>query len=443
MQVNKMKIHTQLIMLGAIMLLGCATGDGTSTATEARMTQDIEGSWEGSIEVAGISLGIIVAFEVGEELSAKIDIPQQGAKGIPLEKVTVDGETVHFELPAGPGLAVFHGTISEGVIEGTFSQGGVEGTFQLGRGAAKTAAPEYEPRENEYLAVLETATGEIHGTFKAPAQRAPPYPAVLIIAGSGPTDRNGNSALLQGNNDNLMMLADALSEAGYASLRYDKRGIGKSAAALTRESEIRFHHYVSDAAQWIGKLRDDKNIRGIAIAGLSEGALVGLAAATETDVDAYVSLAGVGRRADELLKEQYSMSDETIRDSAYEIIDALAEGTPVSDVPNELAGTFRSSVQPYIISWFQYDPVALLRTLEIPVLITQGTSDLQVTVKDAELLAGANPNAKLTIIDGMNHMLKQVGDDLSLNQQSYVTPDIPLDPALVKEVVSFLIENVE
>ncbi|MDS8792067.1 alpha/beta hydrolase, partial [Streptococcus pneumoniae] len=124
----------------------------------------------------------------------------------------------------------------------------------------------------------------------------------ILIAGSGPTDKDGNSLTLSSKNNSLKMLAEELKAKGIAVIRYDKRGVGDNAALAKNESELRFEDYAEDAAAWIRFAKEDERFTDIAVIGHSEGALVGLVAANQEGVDSYVSLTGVGRTADELLR---------------------------------------------------------------------------------------------------------------------------------------------
>jgi pimeloyl-ACP methyl ester carboxylesterase len=284
---------------------------------------------------------------------------------------------------------------------------------------------------------LVTPTGIIDGTLTLPAEAHPPV--ALLVAGSGPTDRNGNSTLLPGPNDSYLMLALGLAERGIASVRYDKRGVGLSKAAMRSEAELRFDDYVSDAEAWVRKLLQDGRFPGVGIIGHSEGSLVGMLAAARTKTGAYASIAGAGEPASQLIRGQLSSIPENLRGEAGRILKVLEHGQAVSDVPESLNALFRPSVQPYLLSWFQYDPAAVLAGLGQPVLVAQGTADLQVGVDQAQMLHRAKPDAELRIIEGMNHVLKFVGEDLAKNQRSYSDPSLPVDGRLVKAVGDFLL----
>lgn len=278
---------------------------------------------------------------------------------------------------------------------------------------------------------LHTQTGDIEGTLTIPLA-AERMPVALIIAGSGPTDRDGNGPLIK--TDTYKQLAHALSLHKIAALRYDKRGVGKSMAAMKSEKELRFDDYVQDAREWIAWMRQDKRFTGIILIGHSEGSLVGMLAAQE-GVDRFISLAGAGFAADSILKKQLG-AQPLLRERSFSIIDSLKAGLTVAQVPPMLFTVFRPSVQPYMISWFKYDPATIIAGLNIPVLILQGTQDLQINVADAERLHAANAKSELVILDDVNHVLKKVAD-MAENQRSYRDPALLLDERLVNAIVGF------
>jgi uncharacterized protein len=263
--------------------------------------------------------------------------------------------------------------------------------------------------------------------------------AVVIIAGSGPTDRNGNSPLIPGANNSLKLLAEGLATHGIASLRYDKRGVGASAASLVKEADVRFDMYADDAAAWVRRLRPDSRFSTITIVGHSEGSLLGMLAAQRAAADGYVSIAGAGRAADKVLREQLGRQlPPDLLAFSNKALDMLLAGHTVDSVPPPLAALFRPSVQPYLISWLRVDPQVEIAHLTIPVLIAQGTLDAQVPVTDAQLLAHAQPKGKLLIVDGMNHVFKRVPADAASQQRSYTDPSAPVAPELIEGIASFV-----
>jgi uncharacterized protein len=280
---------------------------------------------------------------------------------------------------------------------------------------------------------LQTATGTLYGTLATPGRA--PAPVVLIIAGSGPTDRDGNSRLGV-NGDTYKLLAADLSQRGVASVRYDKRGIGASAAALTSESDLTFETYIGDAAGWANLLHRDVRFSGVVIAGHSEGSLIGMIAAQRIPVRAFVSLAGAGRPAPVILREQLKKNAPEVYAQSDAIITSLQHGELVKTVPADLNVLFRPAVQPYLISWFKYDPAVEIAKVRAPATIVQGTADVQVTVEDAQLLKRGDPSADLVIVNGMNHVLKHAPDTSSQAAilKGYQDPSLPVEPAVVDAI---------
>jgi len=289
---------------------------------------------------------------------------------------------------------------------------------------------------SEEEVVLHTGTGDLSGTICLPESTFHP-PLLLIIAGSGPTDRNCNSQAGVYSNAYLM-LAHELANSGIASLRYDKRGVYKSLAASPPEKDLRFTTYSDDAAAWIGWIKEQERFGKVIIAGHSEGSLLGILAAENTDVDAFISLAGAGENINRILKKQLSDLPENVYTEACSAIDSLSAGEIVKKVNPMLLGLLRPSVQPYMISWMHYDPAVELAKLDIPVLIIQGTSDIQVDTTNALLLHSACPASELHIIQGMNHILKEAPADPVANRATYRNPELPLHPELVPVIITFI-----
>ncbi|HYJ79224.1 MAG TPA: alpha/beta fold hydrolase [Longimicrobiaceae bacterium] len=302
------------------------------------------------------------------------------------------------------------------------------------------AAPLAAQSPTEQAAQLATPTGVLHGTLMLPATPGP-HPVALVIAGSGPTDRNGNIVGM-GPNESLRRVAEGLAAHGIASLRYDKRTIGASAGVGppgATEADLRFDHFVDDAARWIVQLRADRRFSGVAVIGHSEGSLVGMLAARAAAADRFVSIAGMGRPMGRVLRDQLRPAvPPELYGRAEAVLSSLEAGRTQSDFPAELASIFRGEIQPYMISVLRYDPAVEIARLTVPTLIVQGTTDLQVRVTEAEALAAARPEAKLVLIEGMNHVLKTVSGDLAQQWPSYSNPTLPLTPGLVDALAAFL-----
>jgi uncharacterized protein len=289
------------------------------------------------------------------------------------------------------------------------------------------------------LVQLKTRRGVLHGTIELPSTPGP-WPVAMIIAGSGPTDRDGNNPF-GGTNNHLKLLAKALAGRGIASLRIDKRGVGKSRTAVPSESQLRFGTYVADARLWGRMLQRDRRFSRLYVVGHSEGSLIGMIATRDLKPAGFISIAGTSIPASELIRGQLasSLSPELLA-RTLPVLEKLEAGETTDRVPIELAFFFRPSVQPYIISWFKVDPLVEMRRVPCPSLIVQGTTDIQVPFEQADALA-AGPNATLCTIEGMNHIMKLVPDDRPQQLASYNDPNLPLAEELVDAVSEFIHES--
>lgn len=187
------------------------------------------------------------------------------------------------------------------------------------------------------------------------------------------------------------MLSGGLAAKGIASLRYDKRGVAASAAAGLKEVDLRFDMYIEDAERWGRLLREDRRFSQLIIVGHSEGALIGTVACRRLGAQGFISIAGAGYPAFEVLETQLkkNMPSDLLSESNA-ILELLKRGATTEKVPSSLLALFRPSVQPYLISWFRYDPVHELSQLTVPALIVHGTTDIQVSKSDAERLVRGN-----------------------------------------------------
>ena len=284
---------------------------------------------------------------------------------------------------------------------------------------------------------LKTKTGDIKGSLLVPSNLEKAS-VVLIISGSGPTDRNGNNPNMT--NNSLMMLANELKKNGIASLRFDKRGIGESTSSGMQESDLRFENYVNDVKAWVDLLKESNKFSKIIVLGHSEGSLIGMIASQKAEVEKFISVAGAGNSAGDIIREQLKAQPAFVLNQSLPIIEKLENGEREENVPQMLYALFRPSVQPYMISWFKYDPQIEIAKLNKPVLIVQGTTDIQVSVLDADKLASANNKAQKQIIKGMNHILKEAEMDRLKNIQTYSMPELPLKKPLIEIIVKFIEE---
>ncbi|MGH8380638.1 alpha/beta hydrolase [Pseudomonas sp.] len=284
---------------------------------------------------------------------------------------------------------------------------------------------------------LDTGSGTLYGSLLLPRTEQPP-PVVLIIPGSGPTDRNGNSPH-GAHTDNLRQLALMLAKNRIASVRYDKRGVAASRPATPDERDLTVERYVADAVAWSHTLKADPRFGQLILLGHSEGALIASLAAEPSGASAVISVAGSGRPIDEVFRAQLAgRVPARYSERVMQILDNLKAGRTSSNIPQPLQDVLRPTVQPYLISLFRQDPAAAFGRLKVPALIIQGTHDIQVDVSNAERLKAAKPDAELALIQGMNHMLRIAPQAASQQRDSYLNPQLPQASELGARVVDFI-----
>ncbi|WP_432463486.1 alpha/beta hydrolase [Agarivorans sp. QJM3NY_33] len=288
----------------------------------------------------------------------------------------------------------------------------------------------------EKIVSIETGMGKLEGTLLTNDFKDSKT-VVLIIAGSGPTNRDGNNPTMI--NNSLKMLAVQLAKIGISSLRYDKRGVGESKSSGLKENELRFENYIHDANSWVEYLNNLRNFKKVVVIGHSEGSLIGMVASQKNNVDKFISIAGAGQPIDQIIREQLKSQSPVVIEQSTSILDKLSQGETVENVPVFLNSLFRQRLQPYMISWLKYDPQKEIAKLNKPVLIVQGSTDIQVSLMDADKLAAANKNADKVVIQKMNHIFKEATLDRQSNFQTYNQPELPIKPELVKVIGDFVL----
>jgi pimeloyl-ACP methyl ester carboxylesterase len=285
--------------------------------------------------------------------------------------------------------------------------------------------------------------GPLMGTMVAAGPAGAPI--VLIIPGSGPTDRDGNSPLGV-NASTYRLLAEALAERGVSSVRIDKRGMFASAGAVSDANAVTISDYAADVRSWISAIRAKTGASCVWVLGHSEGGLVALAAAKDTrDICGIVLVAAAGRPLAQIIRSQLraNPANAPLLDQAMKAIDSLEAGKRV-DITNmnpALLPLFRPQVQGFLIDQFSYDPAKLIASYAGPVLIVQGENDIQVAPEDAQLLKAANPRAKLVLLPGVNHVLKQVSsDDRGANVATYADRSLPLAGTVAEPIAAFILQ---
>ncbi len=282
--------------------------------------------------------------------------------------------------------------------------------------------------------------GPLEGTYLSVGARAP---AVLIIPGSGPTDRDGNNPLGV-KAAPYKLLAEALAKEGVSTVRIDKRGMFGSKGAIADANKVSVADYAVDVHQWVNAVRRKTGVRCVWVAGHSEGGLVALAAAQRpSGICGVITISAAGRHIGDVLREQLraNPANAPILPPALAAIDTLERGGSVdaASLPAPLAALFNPAVQPFMRDLMRQQPTELASKLTVPLLIIQGDQDLQVKLSDAELLHRAQPKSELRVITGMNHVLKIVAnDDRASNMASYADPALPVAPAAAKAIADFV-----
>lgn len=299
--------------------------------------------------------------------------------------------------------------------------------------------------------------GQLAGTLLLPAppsdDPARSRPTVLLLPGSGPSDRDGNST------DGVTagatrLLAEGLAARGIASLRTDKRGLFGSARAVADPDAVSLGDYADDVERWLDALGAVPELSGdVWLAGHGEGSLIVLAAAARDlpTVRGLVLIAGPGRPLGVVLREQLADDPANARvlAEAFAAIEAIERGENVDAdaLPPGLRPIFEASTQGYLRELFAFDPAAALRALgqgdaPVPVMIVHGARDIQVSDEDARRLAAARPDARLLIVADMNHVLGTVtSDDRAANVAAYADPKAPIAPGVVDAIADFVTDT--
>ncbi len=280
----------------------------------------------------------------------------------------------------------------------------------------------------------------LEGTLTLPLG-AGPWPAAVIVAGSGPTDRNGNSAMGLAT-DVYALLARGLAEGGIASLRYDKRGLPSSTGRFDMATTT-IGDFAGDAAAATRFLAARADLGPIVLLGHSEGGTLAMLAARDgAPVAGLVLVATAGRDASTVLREQLGRQLPPDRLAQFDTAWAayLRSDTTVTP-PTGLYALFVPANRRFMQSWQAIDPVVLLRGIRLPTLVLQGETDVQITPADARALGSARPDVGVVVFPGVNHVLKLATGATAMAQMStYTDKSIPLAPGVVEAVVGFVKE---
>ena len=271
----------------------------------------------------------------------------------------------------------------------------------------------------------------IYGSIVEPKSRSNSN-LVIFIGGSGPIDRDGNQSFMKC--DMFKKLAYSLSEKGISSFRYDKRVVTQIRKGKL-DKKITFDDFVSDAIAIIDFFESKYN--SIVIAGHSQGSLVGLLSIKE-GVSGFISLSGAGRTIDMVIEDQISKTAPMLLEDTKNIFKILRSGKITEDFPLPLYSLFNIEIQPFMISWMQYDPKKIISKIPIPSLIINGDNDLQVDEKEAKLLYNSAQNSEILIVKNMNHVLVEIEGDELKNVKSYNNPDLKISELVIEKMVEFI-----
>lgn len=285
---------------------------------------------------------------------------------------------------------------------------------------------------------IQRPEGKVYGSLVYPDSKQA-VPLVIIISGSGPTDRDGNSGTGFTNNS-LKKLAGALGNQGIASFRYDKKGIGASSKISKDIDEIVFMDFVKDVAAWTVHFRSDSRFNKVFLLGHSLGSLQAIKSAQLINVDGLICLAGPGFTLDKLIYRQLTDRSPFLAKGAKPLLDSLAQGHKVKEIHPFLQSIIVPNLQDYLISVFREDPAEEIRQLDIPSLIIVGTHDVQASTDDAESLHQAATKSTLVLIDSMNHVLVNAPKEFQENIKTYNQAELSINSELVESLRDFIIK---
>ena len=431
---------------------------------------DITGDWLGTLEVGATRLRIVFHITTSQEgLQATIDSPDQNESGLPVSSVQVNGLSVTLESTRLS--AVYEGKISSdfSTLDGTWKQGALESPLKLKRVKDKAElAPPRRPQNpakpypyrEEDISYENKAQGiKLGATLTIPPGKGP-FPAVVLITGSGPQDRDES---LMGHKP-FLVLADYLTRKGIVVLRADDRGVGKSTGEFSGATTADFATDTQAGITYL-KTRPEVNPKMIGLIGHSEGGIIApMIAARNPDVAFIVMLAGSGVPGDEIIVTQAELLAEAAGQSHEEAIKAGEKQRRILEVVKgniddvilekhlheELAGDMTDAqigaiVRQLNIRWLRYfltyDPAQALRKVRCPVLVLNGEKDLQVPPKRnlpvirKALEAGGNKNFMVEELPGLNHLFQTAKTG---SPAEYAEIEETMSPALLEKVSSWI-----
>ncbi|PKL09562.1 MAG: hypothetical protein CVV51_03205 [Spirochaetae bacterium HGW-Spirochaetae-7] len=399
-----------------------------------------EGRWEGSLELADGRMPFGLSIVEG---GALLDLPGAELFAYPSVLAQASPDAIRLSFAFGAGAMTMIGTLSLGRVDGQFRQGSGDdapgGTFSMQR-----AAVQPDPKATFRFAGHDGVA--LSGSLLVPADgeagRSKP-PLVIMHAGLGAADRDGNNYNMPGRNDSLRLLAEALAARGVATYRYDKRGAGVSSWLVPTEDDQSIEAWIEDLEAASTALSGTGRWSGVWLLGLNDGAIVAAAAANGLSragrpvAGIVVACASADGPLDAFMKA-VAAAPEIIRAEGDAIIAGLLAGRRVESMSAFYSGAFRPGIQPYLIEAFKRDLEPELSMLSVPALIAQGDMDMQVTLADFVALGTARPDALTVIVPRMNHLLKDVSQDVEENMASFSDPSYPVSAIFADAVAEFV-----
>ncbi|MBN1520455.1 MAG: alpha/beta hydrolase [Spirochaetales bacterium] len=386
------------------------------------------GRWEGAMTLTEGALPF--GLTVGQN-GALLDLPTENLFGYPSATITFAGADLEVYWRFGGGVFSMSLKPDGSAIKGSFRQGDAGGTLMMIRSsfqADPASVLDMRARDGRVLP----------GTLTLPENTGGPVPLVILHAGLGVADRNGNNYNLAGRHDALAQLAAKLAAEGVASYRYDKRGSGLATWQVSTESELSFDAWVSDLVDVTATMAADRRFSSVWLFGLNDGALVAAAAAGKTTAAGLLVACASADSPLDAIQDAVAQAPEEQRAEGQAIVAELLAGRTVRDVAPFYASALRPSLQPYLIEAFRYDLEALLPAYTGRLVIIQGDMDLQATVADFSALTEAAPRAETVLVPGMNHVLKEVSADVAVNNAAFSDPSYNVSGALVMAVADFI-----
>lgn len=294
-----------------------------------------------------------------------------------------------------------------------------------------------DPSLTETSISAKTLSGSISGSLVMPKAATGKIPVVIIIGDRGATDRDGNNAKTGVAGNTYKLMANDLGLKGIATVRYDKHLVGKSVTS-TKESQLHFEDYSDDVVTLIDMLNNDDRFSKIILFGHGEGALVAMIAAYEQPIKGLISAEANADKAEKILADEMKAKPKFLADEFKAIMDSLRKGKLTENVDPSLYYIARPAVQPFLMSWCRYDPIRAIKSVKVPILIIQGTTDMNIPVSNGDRLKKAKSDAVLLSIKNMSHILKEAPADTDKNIETYSNPTLPLKPEMVTGIVDFI-----